>query len=61
MPSHFDRFRLLNNGSRLKNEGDKPVYVRAFEEETPIVVPPGAELVVPKTPEGDTIIEVPSE
>jgi hypothetical protein len=60
MPIPFDRFRLLN-GSRFRNESTKAVYARASEEDPPIEIPPGAEADLPVSPEGETILEVPSE
>jgi hypothetical protein len=60
MPSHFDRFRLLNGGSRFRNESDKPVYVRAEEPDPPIEIPPGTEADLPVSPVGEVIIEVPT-
>lgn len=58
MPSHFDRFRFLNGGGRVRNESDKVVQFRAFEEDPPIEVPPGEEADIPSTPEGDFIMDV---
>jgi hypothetical protein len=54
---HFDRFRLLN-GSRIRNESGKVVYLRAHEEEPPIEVLPGMEAELPVSPEGETIVDV---
>lgn len=63
MPSHFDRFRLLNDGGhrRIRNESFKSIYVRAEEGDEPIVVPPGEELPLPESPAGETILDVENE
>jgi hypothetical protein len=60
MPSHFDRFRLLNMGGekRLRNEGDKDIYVRAVEEDEPFIIHPGMEATLPESPAGETILDV---
>ena len=60
MPMHFDRFRLLNGGKRFRNESDKFVYVRAEELDPAIEIPPGAETDLPTSPEGETIVEIPT-
>jgi len=57
MPIHFDRFRLLN-GSRLRNEGERVIWVRATEEDPQQPVNPGEEVHLPISSEGETIIEV---
>lgn len=54
---HFDRFRLLND-SRIRNESPKYMHLRAREEDPPIEVPPGEEAVLPKSPEGETIVDI---
>jgi hypothetical protein len=58
MPSHFDRFRLLNGGSRLRNESDKVVYAKAEEPDEPIGISPGTELDLPFSPSGECILEL---
>jgi hypothetical protein len=57
---HFDRFRLLNGGKRFRNESDKPVYVSGGELDPALEIPPGGEADLPESPEGETIIEVPT-
>jgi len=61
MPIPFDRFRLLNGGRRFRNESDKVVYVKAEEPDEPLGISPGAEVDLPMSPEGETIIEVQTE
>jgi len=61
MPSHFDRFRLLNGGNRIRNESYKPILVKAKEEDPPIEIPPGGAEDLPQSPEGETIIDVVDE
>jgi len=58
MPSHFDRFRFLNDpgGRNIKNESEKMIYVKAFETDPPIHVPPGSTMPLPETPEGESIV-----
>jgi len=60
MPSHFDRFRLLN-GERFRNESQKFVHLRAEEPDEPIIVPPDGEVLLPPSPTGETIIDVVTE
>lgn len=62
MPSHFDRFRLLNDGVDLKfrNESDKVVYLSADENGERMFVGPGEQELIPVSPAGETIIEVES-
>ena len=61
MPIHFDRFRLLNDRRDLRNESGSPVYLKAREEDEPIVLLPGEEAPLPVSPEGETLIDVPKE
>lgn len=61
MPIHFDRFRLLNRGSRIRNESDKVLYLRAEEPDMPVVVPPEGEAPLPISLEGETLIDVVTE
>lgn len=62
MPSHFDRFRLLNDTpNRIRNESDVPIYVRAYEDHEPLVVEPGVAMPLPESENGETIIDVPRE
>jgi len=61
MPSHFDRFRLLNGGSRLLNEGEKVLYVRPEDALPPVEVYPADEIDLPFSGTGEVIIEVPRE
>lgn len=61
MPSHFDRFRLLNGGSRFSNESDKFVYIKAQEEDPAIEVLPGHEVDLPYSPAGEVIIDIKTE
>jgi len=49
MPSHFDRFRLLD-GDRLLNESGKTIYLREEETGPQIEVPPGVEVPLPAAP-----------
>ena len=58
MPMHFDRLRLLNGGSRIRNESGKVLYLRALEDDQPIEVPPGGEQDLPYTLDGESIIDV---
>lgn len=61
MPSHFDRFRLLNDGGnrRFRNESEKMVYLRPGDDgQPPVSVAPGEEWPLPESPEGETLIEV---
>ena len=58
MPSHFDRFRLLNGSSRIRNESQKSLYVGVLDEGPFLEVPPGAEEDLPVSPEGETILQV---
>lgn len=60
MPSHFDRFRLLND-NRMRNESPKYMHLRGEEWEEPVIVPPGEEAELPKSPAGETIVDVASE
>jgi len=63
MPSHFDRFRLLNadkgkpGAIRFRNEGPEPVYVRATEQDPQQVVPPGQEVALLPSETGEVLIE----
>lgn len=57
MPSHFGRFRLLNDGIRFRNEGPEPVWVRPTETEPKIEVPPGAEVDLPYSDQGEVLFE----
>jgi hypothetical protein len=57
MPSHFDRFRLLNDGMRLRNEGPEPVWMRPTEADPKIEVPPGGEADIPFSEAGEALIE----
>jgi hypothetical protein len=63
MPSHFDRFRLLNNPGveppRFRNESEKPIQVKATEEDPVTEIPPGQEMVLPVSESGETIIDIP--
>lgn len=56
MPSHFDRFRLLSNGGRIRNESNKFMTFRRYESEEPTIVGPGEEKQLPDWP--DIIIDV---
>ena len=59
MPSHFGRFRLLNDTKRIRNDGDCFIHLRVHEEDDPLTLPPGAESAYPIfSPTGETIIEV---
>jgi hypothetical protein len=60
MPIPFDKFRLLN-GSRIRNESTKTMYIRAEEPDPPAALLPGEEAVLPVSPVGETIIEIDSE
>ena len=52
MPIAFDRFRLLNGSSRIRNESTKTMYLRREPDDPdPVVVPPGAEDDLPLGPE----------
>jgi hypothetical protein len=57
MPSHFDRFRLLNGGRSLRNEGSEPIYVGATEQDPKIEVPPGQEILLPFSEADETLIQ----
>jgi len=63
MPSHFDRFRLLNQspGARIWNESTKPIELRGREEDPPIIVEPGEESPILLAPDGTAIIDVLNE
>jgi len=58
MPMHFDRFRLLNNGRKLRNESEHPVFVQAEDASPQIPVAPGEEVHLPYSYEGGCIIEI---
>ena len=58
MPLHFDRFRFLNGGREVRNESEHLLYLRAEEAEDPLVLAPGEEGPVPRSPAGETIVDV---
>lgn len=58
MPSHFDRFRLLNGGSRIRNESDKNLFIKSEEPEEGMILSPGMEMDLPYSPIGEVIVEV---
>lgn len=61
MPSHFDRFRLLNGsgkdltGVRYRNESDHPVVLHGDHE---VHIPPGGEEELPPSASGEIEIVV---
>lgn len=61
MPSHFDRFRLLNgsgkdlSGVRFRNESEK---LTTLHGDTVVPVVAGAETELPPSTSGEIIIEV---
>ena len=61
MPVHFDRFRLLNDGSdrRFRNESTKLVRLSPGDgSQPPVVVHPEMAVPLPPSVDNETIIEV---
>lgn len=59
MPSHFDRFRLLND-RRFRNESNKTAYLHGDAD--PVAVLPGAEVELPEpVGEDGILIEIESD
>jgi hypothetical protein len=59
MPTHFDKFRLLNcYGGRIRNESDKPIQIGVQDGGMFFELLPGEEEELP-SPTGETIVKVP--
>jgi hypothetical protein len=59
VPIHFDRFRLLNEETRFRNESQKVVFIYGGVEPDPIPVRPGEEVELPTGEE--ILLEVENE
>jgi len=61
MPMHFDRFRLLNGGNRIRNDCEYEAFIKPTEDDPAVPVPPGGEIDLPFSPSGECIVEFPKD